>query len=70
MESTKGKNPVVLCNDIASSVEEFEQEKCLKKVEESFKNVKLELDLAKACEDADLVIESMPEITNEKIAFY
>ena len=70
MESTNGKNPSVWCNGIASSVEKFNPEECLKKVDEAFKNVKLELDLAKACEDADLVIESMAEITNEKIAFY
>ena len=43
-------------------------EGCLKKVENI--NVKLELDMAKAVKDADLVIESMAENTDDKIKFY
>lgn len=46
----------------------FDLDACLKKVENI--NVKLELDMAKAVKDADLVIESMAENTDDKIKFY
>lgn len=48
------------CNGI-SSYDDFDKDKCLKKVEDAFNNIKLELDLEKAVNDADLVIESMSE---------
>lgn len=50
--------------------ETFNKEECLKKTEEAYKGIKLECDLAKAVEDADLVIESMAEIVKEKEVFY
>ena len=53
-----------------SSAENFSQEKCLQKVEDAYQNIKLETDLAKAVEDADLVIESLSEDLNQKIEFY
>ncbi len=43
-------------------------DECLMKVENI--NVKLELDMAKAVKDADLVIESMAENADDKIKFY
>lgn len=46
----------------------FDLDECLKKVENI--NVKLELDMAKAVKDVDLVIESMAENTDDKIKFY
>lgn len=46
----------------------FDLDECLKKVENI--NVKLELDMAKAVKDADLVIESMTENADDKIKFY
>lgn len=46
----------------------FDLDECLKKVESI--DVKLELDMAKAVKDADLVIESMAENTDDKIKFY
>lgn len=46
----------------------FGLDACLKKVENI--NVKLELDMAKAVKDADLVIESMAENADDKIKFY
>lgn len=46
----------------------FDLDECLKKVENI--NVKLELDMAKAVKDADLVIESMAENVDDKIKFY
>ena len=46
----------------------FDLDACLKKAENI--NVKLELDMAKAVKDADLVIESMAENADDKIKFY
>ncbi|MCI1735149.1 MAG: 3-hydroxyacyl-CoA dehydrogenase [Bacilli bacterium] len=48
----------------------FDKDACLAKVEEAYKNLTIELDLAKALKDADLVIESMSEDPKEKKAFY
>jgi len=48
----------------------FKKTVCLKKVEEAYKNLKLELDLKKAVKKADLIIESMAEDANAKIEFY
>lgn len=53
-----------------SDKEHFDKEACYKKVEEAYKNVKLELDLAKAVEDCDFLIESMAEDVQAKIDFY
>lgn len=69
MDSAEGKNPANWCRGLASA-DNFNPEECLKKSEEAYKNIKLELDLAKAVEDADIIIESMAEIQDEKIAFY
>ena len=57
------------CAGIADS-ENFDKEACLAKVEKAYENLKLELDMTKAVEDADLVIESMAENEKDKIAFY
>lgn len=51
-----------------AEVGKFDLDECLKKVESI--DVKLELDMAKAVKDADLVIESMAENTDDKIKFY
>ncbi|MCQ2771433.1 MAG: 3-hydroxyacyl-CoA dehydrogenase NAD-binding domain-containing protein, partial [Clostridia bacterium] len=48
----------------------FSKEECLAKVEKAASTVKLELDLKKAVEDADFIIEFMSVFTKEKIAFY
>ena len=53
-----------------SEYEDFDKEKCLENVEKAYTGLKLELDLKKAVEDADLVIESMAENEKDKIAFY
>ena len=53
------------CNGIAS-LDEFDKDVCLKKVEEAANNIKLELDLEKSVADADLVIESMSEVFEAK----
>ena len=48
----------------------FDPEACKAQVEAAYKGLKLELDLAKAVSDADLVIESMAEVQEEKTAFF
>ncbi len=53
-----------------ADADHFSKEECLAKVEAAYKNLKLELDMAKAVADADLVIESMAENAEDKIAFY
>ena len=48
----------------------FNKEECIEKVEKAYSSIKLVTSLADAVKDADLVIESMAEITKQKIAFY
>ena len=50
--------------------ETFNKEECLAKVERAASSIKLVVDKKEAYADADLVIESMAEITEEKIAYY
>ena len=69
MATEEGKSPANWCRGIADE-DTFDPSACLAKSEEAYKSIRLELDLAKACEDADIVIESMAEIEKEKIAFY
>lgn len=52
------------------SIDDAALEEGKKKTEEAYKNLKLELDMAKAFEDADIVIESMTENKEAKIEFY
>ena len=58
------------CAGIADSNAPFNKEACLAKVEQAYKNLKLELDMTKAVSDADLVIESMSEDPKAKIDVY
>lgn len=53
-----------------ADADNFSKEECFAKAEAAYKGIKLELDLAKAVADADLVIESMAENADDKIAFY
>ncbi len=69
MDKPEGKTPAVWAMGIAD-FDSFDKKVCTAKVTKAYKNIKLELDLAKAVEDADLVIESMAENEAEKIAFY
>ena len=55
------------CSGLAD-FDNFDYKDCVKRVNNI--NVKLELDMKKAFEDADLLIESMAENKDEKIAFY
>ena len=69
MDTPEGKTPVNWCRGLAE-YETFNKEECLKKVDDAYNNIKIELDLSKAIKDCDLLIESMAEIFDEKIAFY
>lgn len=50
-----------LCHGLADSYETFDYQQSLQRLENAVSGLKLELDLAKAVKDADLVIESMSE---------
>lgn len=58
------------CAGIADSDVPFDKDAALAKSEAAYRGIKLELDIAKAMADADLVIESMAEEADAKIAFY
>lgn len=53
-----------------SDIDNFNKADCLKKVENAYNSIKLEVDMKEAVKDADLVIESMAEKKDEKIKFY
>lgn len=69
MATPEGQTPDTWARGIAE-YESFDEEKCLENVEKAYSGIKLELDMKKAVEDADLIIESMAENEEEKIAFY
>lgn len=69
MATPEGQTPGTWARGIAD-YDSFDKEACLKKAEDAYKNIKLELDLDKAVADADLVIESMAENEQQKIDFY
>lgn len=69
MALPEGQTPSTWARGIAE-YDTFDKDECLKNVEAAYNNVKLELDLARAVKDADLIIESMAENADEKIAFY
>lgn len=48
----------------------FDADACAAQAERAFESIHLELDLAKAAANADLIIESMAENADDKIAFY
>lgn len=57
------------CAGIAD-VDNFDKKSCLAKAEAAASNLKIETDLSAALKGADLVIEAIAELKNEKIAFY
>lgn len=69
MAAPEGQTPSEWCRGIAE-YDTFDMEKCLAASEAAYSSIKLELDLKKAVEDADLVIESMAENEAEKVTFY
>ncbi len=69
MNSSEGDNDSNWCRGL-SDRDNFDYNKCIEKVENAYNNIKLEVDMNKAMEDADLVIESMSENEKDKIEFY
>ena len=69
MDTPEGKAPQVWANVIADHAN-FDMYACLAQTERAAASIRLELDLARAAEDADLVIESMAENAEDKTAFY
>lgn len=69
MATPEGQTPATWARGIAD-YDTFDREACLAKVEQAYQGLTLELDLGKAVSDADLVIESMAENVEDKIAFY
>ena len=57
------------CRGLAD-YDSFNYDECLKKVEDAYNNIKLEVNMESAVKDADLVIESMAENEQDKINFY
>lgn len=69
MATPEGQTPSTWARGIAD-YDDFDKDECLRKAENAYASIKLELDMQKAVEDADLVIESMAENAEDKIAFY
>ena len=69
MATPEGKTAAVWAMGIADA-DTFDKAKCIESVEKAFNGIKLELDIEKAVKDADIVIESMAENVDDKIAFY
>jgi len=69
MDTEEGKSPSNWCCGLAD-LDSFNKEECLAKVEKAYTSIKLITDLKEAVKDADLVIESMSENAEDKIAFY
>lgn len=65
---TDGSGP--WCAGIADFDKPLDKDACLARVDAAYNGLKLELDMAKAVADADLVIESMAEDAKAKIEFY
>ena len=58
------------CAGIADSDKPLDKEACLERAQAAHNGIKLELDMAAAVADADLVIESMAEDAKAKVEFY
>ena len=53
-----------------SDYDNFNKEECLDKIEKAYNNIKIELNLKDSLQNADLLIESIPENINIKAKFY
>lgn len=69
MAMPEGQTPANWARGLAD-FDTFDKDECLKKAENAYNGLKLELDMARAVADADLVIESMAENLDDKIEFY
>ena len=69
MSGAEGKTPQLWAAGIADA-DDFDPDICRARVDKAAVSLRTELDLAKAVADAELVIESMVENAEDKIAFY
>lgn len=69
MDTPEGKTFQNWARGIAD-LDTFNKEECLARSEHAYSSIRLELDMKKAVEDADIVIESMAENVEDKNAFY
>lgn len=69
MATKEGQTPQNWAMGIAD-FDTFNKDECLDKVEKAYNSIKLELDMKKAVQNCDLVIESMAEDVEQKIEFY
>ena len=69
MDTKEGKVEGNWAKGIAK-IDKFDKEKCIKKAENAFNNIQIETNQGKALEDCDLVIESITENFDIKVAFY
>lgn len=69
MSGAEGKTPQLWAAGIADA-DDFDPAVCKARVEQAAASIRTELDMAKAVADAELVIESMAENAEDKIAFY
>lgn len=69
MATPEGKTPENWAMGIADP-DDFDEAACLAKAQHAYDSIKLELDMGKAMEDADLVIECMAEVADQKKDFY
>ena len=70
MNSPEGRSPLVWCGGLASDPKSFDYAAAAAANEAAPRKIALELDMAKALEDADLVIEALAEDPQSKIDFY
>lgn len=69
MDTPEGKTFQNWARGIAD-LDTFNKDECLARSEHAYSSIRLELDMKKAVEDADIVIESMAENVEDKNAFY
>lgn len=71
IELMAGPNPEAnWCRGIADSGAPFDKAEKLSQVEKAYSSLKIELDMAAAVKDADIIIESVAENVQDKIDFY
>lgn len=69
MDTPEGKNPMIWADGIGDP-DTFDKNECIGKAEAAYKNINMVVDLDESVKDADLVIESIAEVVDEKLAFY
>ena len=69
MKGAESANDPAWCAGLAD-FDTFDADECAARARKAHDGIKLELDLAKAVADADLVIESMAEVADQKADFF